>query len=100
MKRMRASFNPRLHQQHPDNRTNCRYRLARLLLLEQFDQALREAEVALGQQDILPEDLRFVRDIVEDAKRHKPPFLDSNDEFIDTPCNDFTTESNRHDNSR
>lgn len=100
MNLMNASFNLRLQRQHFDIRNNFRYRLARLLLLEQFDQALQEAEIALNRQNILPEDLRFVRDIVEDAKRQGSSWTSDDDEFDDAPAIDFSTESNRHDHSR
>jgi hypothetical protein len=100
MNPMKASFNPRLHQAHPDIRTDFRYRLAKLLLLEQFDEALREAEIALSRQDILPEDLRFVRDIVEDAKKQGPFWQPSVNKLNGTHRYDTTSNSNHNDNSR
>jgi hypothetical protein len=99
MNAMSASFNPRLQRQSADARNDFRYRLARLLLLEQFDQALQEAEIAFDQQNILPEDLRFVRDIVEDAKKQNPSQEQNAEEAADFPASDFSTESNRHDHT-
>src|ERR1700678_3296681 len=100
MNLMKASFNPRLHQAHPDVRTDLRYRLAKLLLLEQFDEALKEAEIALDRQNILPEDLRFVRDIVEDAKKQSLSWPHSADEFNGTHHDDPSASSPRHDRSK
>ncbi len=45
-----------------------RYRLAKLLLSEKFDVALREALQAWHNEEILPHDLEFVVDIIRSAE--------------------------------
>jgi hypothetical protein len=52
-----------------NRRTEVRYRLAQLLTLEKFDEALNEALVARGKEDIFPCDLQFVVEIVKAAER-------------------------------
>jgi hypothetical protein len=91
---MKATFNPRVEQLEPEVRSNCRYRLARLLLLEQFDQALQEAEIAHDRHNIVSEDLRFVRDIIEDARGQSPSSSSP------ATWHDSLPKSNRHDHSR
>jgi hypothetical protein len=56
----------------PANGNAIRDRLARLLLIEQFDQALKEAKIAFEQHNISPADIHFIRNIVKDAKGHAP----------------------------
>jgi len=97
---MRATFNPGLQQQHSDVRTTLRYHLARLLLLEQFDQALREAETAYGQHTILAEDLKFVRDVVADATGQGASAPDSAGDCNGVAHHDLSTNTNGHDLAR
>ena len=50
-------------------RSEVRYRLAQLLMVEKFEEALNDAIVAYSQGKIIEADLRFVVEIVKSAER-------------------------------
>jgi hypothetical protein len=50
-------------------RSELRYRLAQLLTIEKFDEALNDAIVAYSQGKIFEVDLRFVVEVVKSAER-------------------------------
>jgi len=79
-------------------RKQLRYHFAELLAREQFAQALREAEIAHQQQNILAEDLQFVRDIVENSRGPKRSWSLSASEPSDFP-HDFSLKFTQGDPS-
>jgi len=101
---MRASFKLKPPQKSSTGkiassiRKQLRYRFAELLSQERFDQALREAEIAHHQHSIMEEDLRFVRDIVENSLGQKRSWSLSTSELNDLP-HDFSLRLTRNDTS-
>lgn len=71
---MRTRFNWRTSNNRSEGEISClirknfRYRLAQLLVDSRFHQALKEAEEACRQGNILQEDLNFIREIFDAAQ--------------------------------